>query len=415
MSTQKSQQGYRAMGQTSSHVMPRTIAPSQDQTAVSLRTIMRRFIQRDGRLISQPFPLSVSLLRSRCCLTRSCAAYNRSLLSSANFYSPRRRMHAAMACAAGDHQKWSEMYARHFTPWNSRKASSQLVWYMESCLSDARPPSCPGPRDFTQHPQAQASGLYHVCSRCAYCKPGNGTPTALEIGCGTGNACAYMARLGFHVVGVDLTSPAVDAARQEAEREGVSDRCIFLQADFFAIPRNFSYDMAEASLKATPAHDVATTAGDRVHEEHSANQPSEPRPHVSEHVNEAQRPPCVDPAASAISSEASAAECSGAPGFDFIYDCQTFHVLRNIDQDLTVQMLYDLLRPGGFLFLLTGNAAEPFVGPNILSESDFHQAFPESKFEVMWMSESRFDATEHYVDVLQKRPLAWWVLLRKLG
>ena len=104
-----------------------------------------------------------------------------------------------------------------------------------------------------------------------------------------------------------------------------------------------------------------------------------------------------------------------------------------------------LLRRSGLLMLLTGNAREPYCGPNVLSEGQLCAAFggggggggsgeatdgqqqkqdgegeaaggevQRRQWEFVFLTQSRFDWTRHYREALGKRPLAWWALLRLL-
>ncbi len=52
---------------------------------------------------------------------------------------------------------------------------------------------------------------------------------ALDLGCGTGTVCVYLARQGWDSVGVDFSSVAIRRARRKARRAGVD--CRFYQAD----------------------------------------------------------------------------------------------------------------------------------------------------------------------------------------
>jgi hypothetical protein len=89
-------------------------------------------------------------------------------------------------------------------------------------------------------------------------------------------------------------------------------------------------------------------------------------------------------------------------------------VLRAEDDAKAVQLYHRLLKPGGLIMLLTGNANEPYVGPNILTQQELLSSFvADGRFECVWVTESRFDTTQHYQHELRKRPLAWWALLRK--
>lgn len=46
----------------------------------------------------------------------------------------------------------------------------------------------------------------------------------LDVGCGTGEHTILLARLGYDVLGVDASGPAIERARENAERHGVAAR-----------------------------------------------------------------------------------------------------------------------------------------------------------------------------------------------
>ena len=50
----------------------------------------------------------------------------------------------------------------------------------------------------------------------------------LEAGCGNGALSVYLASLGLNVVGVDVSTTAIESARELAARVGVADRCRFV-------------------------------------------------------------------------------------------------------------------------------------------------------------------------------------------
>lgn len=52
---------------------------------------------------------------------------------------------------------------------------------------------------------------------------------ALDLGCGTGTNCVYLARRGWQVVGVDFSAVAIQRARHRARRTGMD--CGFYKAD----------------------------------------------------------------------------------------------------------------------------------------------------------------------------------------
>jgi len=77
---------------------------------------------------------------------------------------------------------------------------------------------------------------------------GAGLPAsrALDLGCGTGTNCIYLARHGWEVVGVDFSVLAILRARRKARRAGVD--CQFYQGDvtdlaFLADPFDLALDI----------------------------------------------------------------------------------------------------------------------------------------------------------------------------
>lgn len=102
--------------------------------------------------------------------------------------------------------------------------------------------------------------------------------------------------------------------------------------------------------------------------------------------------------------------------FDMVYDCQVYHALVTSHQEAQQQLpqlLFDLLKPGGLLFMLTGNANEPEIGPAVLTGQQLLQPLLGVGFKCVFLRQTRFDSTEHYVQQLEMRPLAWWVLLQR--
>ncbi len=89
---------------------------------------------------------------------------------------------------------------------------------------------------------ASTSYSLHVCPACEHLKPAGWTqatargsrngPTALELACGTGSSCIFMARVlreGAWVAGVDIVREAVVTARANAVEAAVGDACAFIQ------------------------------------------------------------------------------------------------------------------------------------------------------------------------------------------
>jgi len=58
--------------------------------------------------------------------------------------------------------------------------------------------------------------------------------TALDLACGQGTGAVWLALRGLDVVGLDISSVAIDQARDLAHHSGVGDRCRFDVVDFDA-------------------------------------------------------------------------------------------------------------------------------------------------------------------------------------
>jgi SAM-dependent methyltransferase len=72
-----------------------------------------------------------------------------------------------------------------------------------------------------------------------------GIGTALEVGCGYGHSSLWLAKRGFAVTGLDLSSVAIEKAKQNASTANL--HCTFLEADFLATvisdgPFDFAFD-----------------------------------------------------------------------------------------------------------------------------------------------------------------------------
>lgn len=68
---------------------------------------------------------------------------------------------------------------------------------------------------------------------------------AVDLGCGTGDNCIWLAGRGFQVTGCDLSDIALDKARTKARQAGVS--CTLFQGDFMqaqppGAPFTFAFD-----------------------------------------------------------------------------------------------------------------------------------------------------------------------------
>jgi len=70
---------------------------------------------------------------------------------------------------------------------------------------------------------------------------------ALDLGCGAGRNAVPLARMGWDVVGIDLSPPMLVAAARRADEERLGDRLCWLLAAADAIPaRERSFDLVVA-------------------------------------------------------------------------------------------------------------------------------------------------------------------------
>ena len=301
--------------------------------------------------------------------------------------------------------KWLAYYQRGELPWDTGLPASQLVHYLTACPTTlSRQSYSPGdPVQEVQLPEGSYSpgsspgpppACYHICAACCALKPPAGCK-ALELACGTGASCVFMARCGFQVAGVDCAPAAVEAARRcsPSQAAAISAAAVpcFVEHDVFTLPQPFTLAKARALQETTyPAAAAASAAGG-----------GSSRPHTE------QAGPGQD------------ADADDAAAFDFVYDCQAFHALRQVNEAAYVSLLYTSLKPGGLLLLLAGNANEAAAaaagpGPAVLSEGDLAAAFPAERWQRLWLLQTRFDGTPCY-RAQGRLPLAWWALMRKRG
>jgi SAM-dependent methyltransferase len=95
-----------------------------------------------------------------------------------------------------DHHDWNESYRDGFLPWDTGRPSTELQRVVtETAIQPCR---------------------------------------ALEIGCGTGTNCVWLAQQGFTVTGVDVAPLAIEQAKERAQAAGLPAE--FLTADVLALP-----------------------------------------------------------------------------------------------------------------------------------------------------------------------------------
>ena len=187
---------------------------------------------------------------------------------------------------------------------------------------------------------------------------------AIELGCGTGENLILLAESGCDtVVGVDIAEVAVERSKQN-------------------IGRLRSSDDATATATATA---VCADILD----------PSQLFQRLEE----------VNPE-------------GGAGSFDFLFDCQTFHCVRSVDEAVAKDVYASLLAPGGIALVLTGNADEPEErGPVRLTRDEVLHMFDDTALECEHLEAARFDPTPHYERQKEHDlpPLAWVSRWRKKG
>lgn len=84
------------------------------------------------------------------------------------------------------------------------------------------------PRSFFQVNPPQAETLYEKALEYADIRPGT---AALDLYCGTGTIGLCMASRGAQVIGAEVIPAAVENAKENAERNGLSEKCEFICAD----------------------------------------------------------------------------------------------------------------------------------------------------------------------------------------
>jgi len=85
--------------------------------------------------------------------------------------------------------------------------------------------------------------------------------TVVDVGCGSGVLAFVAAKLGAKkVYGVDLSGPAVEAARRNAEALGLSDVCEFRQGDLLEPVRDVHASVLIGDVSGIP-DDIAQASG----------------------------------------------------------------------------------------------------------------------------------------------------------
>ena len=101
--------------------------------------------------------------------------------------------------------------------------------------------------------------------------------------------------------------------------------------------------------------------------------------------------------------------------FDFVFDAQTWHCVRGVDEAAARAFYGALVRPGGRLMVLCGNADEPDErGPVRVARADVERAFDGTGLVLEALAPFRFDATAAYArQDFPEPPLGWRALWRR--
>ena len=95
-------------------------------------------------------------------------------------------------------------------------------------------------------------------------KEGRGTTElVLDLGCGTGSMTLELAKRGYDMTGVDYSPEMLDTARERADREGLSDKMLWLCQDMREFELYGTVDLAVSCLDSinhlTSKKDLDTT------------------------------------------------------------------------------------------------------------------------------------------------------------
>lgn len=175
--------------------------------------------------------------------------------------------------------------------------------------------------------------------------------SVLDVGCGTGEHALFFAARGQSAVGVDYVAAPLEQAREKAKARGLN--VPFLEQDALTMtPETF------ADLK-TPQ-----------------NGPVAP--------------------------------------FDTVLDSGLFHGLSKEDSKRYSAALANLVKPGGWVFVLCFNEAEPGVhGPRRMSRWDLHAAFDKG-WGIVGMLPARFEVRDDTeLEFTEGGAYAWLVSIQR--
>lgn len=89
---------------------------------------------------------------------------------------------------------------------------------------------------YLEVPYYHTGGLVSTRNLAELCRI-NSTKKVLMVGCGTGFSACYLARIiGCEVVGIDISKLSIEKAKEQARKQGVSNRAKFIVGDAYALP-----------------------------------------------------------------------------------------------------------------------------------------------------------------------------------
>ena len=215
-----------------------------------------------------------------------------------------------------------------------------------------------------------------------------------ELGCGTGENLVFLSRRCAAVVGMDIVPAAVEASKRSLAGAG--------NAEVFCVDALEAFGGDEDGTDLGGGAGCAREVGRGETNKAAGSTADSLAGAATEH-----HPGVLARAAISTSCDQRVREVGGP--FDFIIDVQTFHVLVKIDARAAALAYRRLLRPGGVLLMLTGNAEEAAErGPERMKREGVLAAFDGSGLVCVSLRRFRFEWTEAYRrQPFDEPPLGW--------
>ena len=231
-----------------------------------------------------------------------------------------------------------------------------------------------------------------------------------ELGCGTGENLVFLSGRCAAVVGMDIVPAAVEASKRSLVGAG--------NAEVFCVDALEAFGGDEDGADLGGGTGGAEGAGEAGRGEMDAAAGSAAAGSAAADAFAGAADALAGAAAEhhpgVLARAATSTSCDqrvrevGGP-FDFIIDVQTFHVLVKIDARAAALAYRRLLRPGGVLLMLTGNAEEEAErGPERMTQEGVLSAFDGTGLVCVSLRRFRFEWTETYRrQPFDEPPLGW--------